>query len=189
MHQELVRKTLRGSDFPNINWQEQYKGWRAIRKLNYVDEVASEIKGKEPLVKKGKPYWEAKRMGATLKNFYKQKRHSYAEEFPDFHDSNLKRIFIVLDAGEKTPPRKDKNTPYAAETIKRHRRDILNNVARWTGEKKHIIANLLDTLIQRCRELKLIVVDSESLAVLKISTYVTTLVMNYIYTGRFSKNK
>jgi len=174
---------------PNINWQEQYKGWRAIRKLNYVDGLLAEIKDKEPLVKKGKPYWEAKRMSISLKNFYKKKRRSYAEEFPDFHDSNLKRIFVVLDSAGKTSGKKDKNTPYAAETIKRHRRDILNNVAHWTGEKKYIIAKLLDTLIQRCRELKLIVIDSESLAVLKISTYVTTLVMNYIYTGGFSKDK
>ena len=172
---------------PNLKWQAQYKGWKAIEKLNYVDELMSGIKDKEPLVKKGKKYWEASRMRITLKNFYKKKRRFYMEDFPDFHDSNLKKIFVSIESSERSS-RKNKDL-LAANTIRRYKKDILNNVAKWTGEKKYIINDLLDSIIQRCKALGLLSGESESLAVLRISTYITTLVMNYLYTGGFSREK
>jgi len=64
------------------------------------------IKSKEPLVESGKKYWEASRMRITLKNFYKKKRHSYMENFPDFHDSNLKEIFVFSESTEQSLDKK-----------------------------------------------------------------------------------
>ena len=173
---------------PGLDWPAQYKGWKAIHKLNYVSELMREIKDKEPLVKKGKKYWEACRMRITLRNLYKKKRHSYMEDFPDFHDSNLKKIFVFIEPSERDLHKKDKEL-LAAKIIGRYKKDILNNVAKWAGEKKYIINSLLDTIIQRCKALELKSSESESLAVLKISTYITTLVMNYLYTGGFSRRK
>ena len=173
---------------PGLKWQVHYKGWKALEKLNYVDGLMSEIKNKEPLVKRGKRYWEASRMRITLKNFYKKKRHSYMEDFPDFHDSNLKKIFVFAEPSGRSLGKKSKEM-LAASTIRRYKKDILNNVAKWTGEKKYIINDLLDTIIQRCKALGLLSGESESLAVLRISTYITALVMNYLYTGGFSREK
>ena len=168
---------------PGLNWQEQYKGWKAITKLNYIDQLMKELQNKEPLVISGKKYWQASRINTTLKSFYKKKRSSYAEEFPDFHDANLKKIFLYLGPNQK----KSKELLPAADIIKRYKKDILRNVAKWTGEKKYIIGELLDKIIKRCRQLKLVTEKNESLAVLEISIYITTLAMNYIHTGGFSK--
>lgn len=173
---------------PNLNWPLQYKGWKVMQKLNYVDELMGEIKAKEPLVKKSRKYWESSHMRITLRNFYKKKRRSSMEDFPDFHDSNLKKIFLFSESSESNLCKKNKEA-LAANIIRRHKKDILNNTARWTGEKKYIINGLLDTIIQRCAALGLFSGDSESLAVLKISTYVTALVMNYLYTGGFRRRK
>lgn len=169
---------------PNLDWRSQYKGWRAHVKLKYVDELMKEIKDKTPLVKKGKKCWQVSRLKSTLKNYYKKKRYFYAEDFPDFHDSNLKRIFSrVHSAAYKD---KEKLNLYPAQDlIKKHRKIILDSVSHWTGEKKYIINDLLETIIQRCRELKLVAHEEEVLAITKISTYLTTLIMNYMYTGRF----
>lgn len=173
---------------PGLKWQVQYKGWKALDKLNYVDELMNGIKDKEPLVKRGRRYWEASRMRITLRNFYRKKRHSYMEDFPDFHDSNLKKIFVFIEPPERGSSKKNKEM-IAAGTIRRYKKDILNNVAKWTGEKKYIISDLLDTIIQRCKALGLLSGESESLAVLRISTYITALVMNYLYTGGFRREK
>ena len=167
---------------PNFDWQNQYQGWKALEKLRYVDEVMQEIKDKEPLLKRGKKYWQASKTRITLRNFYKQKRIHYAEDFPDFHDSNLRRIFVVKG-------KKHRNVPLAADILRIYRKDIRDSVSRWTGEKKYIIDDLLKTLIKRCRELKLVAPDEESLTVLKISTYITTLVANYVHTGWFGGDK
>jgi hypothetical protein len=163
---------------PGLDWQSQYKGWRALTKLRYVDELVKEIKDKEPLIKKGKKYWPASSLRIKLKNYYKKKQYSYAEDFPDFHDANLKRIFV-----EKS--KDNKHLLGGADIIKKYRKEILETVSTWTGEKKYIINELLNTLIERCRELHLLCQDDEQLTMLKISAYITTLIMNYLYTGRF----
>jgi hypothetical protein len=173
---------------PNSRWQQRYQGWKAIEKLNYVDELMNQIKAKPPLVTKAKKYWQACRLRITLNNFYRRKRRSYQEDFPDFHDSNLKKIFPQAEPAERGPAKKNKDA-LAAFVIRRYKKDIRNSVASWTGEKKYIINDLLDTIIQRCQDLNLSSGDSESLAVLKISTYITTLIMNYLYTGGFSRKK
>ena len=161
---------------PAIDWRSQYKGWGALKKLEYVDEVINQIKDKEPLVKKGKKYWSIGRLKIKLKNYYRRKRKSWAEYFPDFHDANLKRIFLIDSQGQP-----------AFEIIKKYKKEILNNVSMWTGEKKYIAGELLDNLIERTRDLRLKAGTDETIAILKISTYITTLVMNYRYTGKFQK--
>lgn len=166
---------------PDSDWENKYKGWKALTKLRYIDEVMKEIKDKTPIVKKGKKYWHLESLRMTLKSFYKNKRQSYAEEFPDFHDANLKRIF--------SENYNNKKAMKAADLIKKHRKGILNSVSAWTGEKKYIIDRLLRTLIERCRALSLVIEESEEEAVLKITAYITTLIMNYIYTGAFSKEE
>ncbi len=174
---------------PDVDWRNQYKGWKAIEKLIYVDAIMGEIKGKEALEKKGKKYWQASKMRIALKTFYKKKRHSYAEEFPDFHDSNLKRMFTSLDSELSSASKKDKNSQLAANIVKKYKKEILSNVARWTGEKKYIINELLDKIIKRCRELKLLADKSESIVMLEVTAYITALVMNYTYTGGFRKEQ
>lgn len=164
---------------PGSNWENKYRGWKALAKLRYVDELIQEIKEKKPLVEKGKKYWHLSRLRITLNNYYKKKKQSYAEEFPDFHDTNLKRIFIESEGSKKEVT--------AADLIRRHRKSILNSVSTWTGEKKYIIDDLLKTLAERCRDLDLVIGEPEDVAILKISTYITALIMNYIYTGGFSK--
>ena len=57
------------------------------------------------------------------------------------------------------------------------------------GGVQLLIDDLLKKLMRRCSELHLAVAESESHAVLKISAYTTTLVMNYLYTGRLRGHK
>ena len=161
---------------PDTDWEAEYKGWKALGKLGYVDELMKEIREKEPLVKEGKQYWHASSRKIRLKNYYKRKRCYSAEDFPDFHDANLKEIFAE---------RKEENAhlPLAYKLIRIYRKNIINSVSHWTGEKKFIIDDLLKTLINRLKDLGLMVTDTESVAILRISTYLTTLIMNYMYTG------
>jgi hypothetical protein len=170
---------------PNVDWQNQYKGWKAVTKLKYVEALMKEIREKAPVVSKGVKYWQAKGVRSTLKNYYRRKRHFYAENFPDFHDSNLKKIFALPE--DKKRRRSKKSLPLAADIIKKYKKDITDIVARWTGERKYIIADLMDTIAERCRSLRLRTDAAESLVMLKVSTYVTTLVMNYLHTGRFGR--
>lgn len=163
---------------PGENWKEKYKGWKAYEKLEYVDKVMQSIAGKPALVSKGRLYWQWRGLSITLRNFYKKRQKLNQEDFPDFHDGNLKRIFKIR--GEET-----RGMPSAREIIKKYRREILNDLAHWTGEKKYIAGDLLKTINKRCRELRLVAADPEPVVVMKLIAYLTTLIMNYRYTGWF----
>jgi hypothetical protein len=163
---------------PSIDWRERYKKWKALKKLEYVDELMKEVSQKEPLKSKGQKLWQVSKSKMTLKTFYQKKRKFYAEDFPDFHDANLKKIF-----SEKKNP--DSET--AAGFLRHHRKTVLGSVSLWTGEKKYIINKLLRDLIDRCRELELCVSQPETDTMTKTSSYITTLIMNNLYTGSFTK--
>jgi len=167
---------------PGFDWHTHYRGWKAQEKLQYVDRVIQEIKDKPPLVKKGKKYRKASSLSLTLTNYYKNKKRTFAEDFPDFHDSNLIKIFSDKHKDYTRPP-------YAYSIIKKYKDNISDEVSIWTGEKKFIINDLLETMIARCKHLGLLNPMPEQEAVLKISVYVTALTMNYVHTGRFLRKK
>ena len=172
---------------PNYDWREKYKGWKALTKLECVDELMSSLKDKEPLVAKGKKYWEARKMRTTLKNYYKKKRRHYAENFPDFHDVQLEKMFEQLHTSEYSDysGKKRREIPFAAELLRRYRKQIVQSVALCTGERKYGIDELVKKITERCKALKLVLVGTESVAVLKVSTYITTLILNSMYTGKY----
>lgn len=167
---------------PHLDWQVQYKGWGALRKLKYVDKLMAEIQGKVPLVKSNEKFWRVSTLRIKLKNYYNKKRHFWAEEFPDFHDIFLRKNFIEQGLEHK-------NLPKAADVIRKHRRNILNSISRHSGEKKYVINDLLKDIQKRSRELKLVVAEDEPLMAMNLSAYITSLIMNYLYTGRFRGEK
>lgn len=167
---------------PNFNWRVNYKGWKAIAKLQYVEEVILEIKDKPPLVKSGRKYRKASTLNLTLASYYKKKKHIYAEDFPDSHDANLIKIFADKQ-------KDDAKLSSAYSIIKKYKDIICKNVSIWTGEKKFIINDLIEILIKRCKELKLLSPMPEQEAILKVSIYVTTLIVNYVHTGRFLRKQ
>lgn len=167
---------------PRLDWAKQYQGWKVLRKLEFVGRQMEEIRDKAPLVKTGKKHWQLKSLRVTLKNFYRKKRHLIAEDFPDFHDGNLRKIF-----GERDENSRVSHT--AVELIKQYKKNILSDVSVWTGEKKYVINDLLRNITKRCRELRLVGKEPEAIVLVHLSTYITTLVMNYRYTGWYRGNK
>lgn len=163
---------------PDSDWENRYKGWGALKKLRYVDELMTEVHQKPPAVPKGKKYWEASKIQKTLAKHYNIRKNTYAEGFPDFHDENLKKIFKVRDDTNS-------KSPTAASVLKHHKSALFKSLSRWTGEKKYIIDDLFKKITSRCQELSLVCDESEAVIMLRVATYFTTILMNYLYTGRF----
>jgi len=163
---------------PGDAWCAEYTTGKAVDKLLYVDALMKKIGHTRASVKKGKKHWRLSSLRITLKNYYKKKQDQWAEEFPDFHDVYLKKIF-----SEDVP--KTKKSVKAANFIKRFRKVVLDNVAICTSERKFLINDLLKVLVSRCAELKLYVASDDAVILTQVTAYVTALVMNYAYTGRF----
>jgi hypothetical protein len=65
----------------------------------------------------------------------------------------------------------------------------MNSVCQWTNEKKYRVNTLLARLIERCDQLDLHVAADNPQQNLQVSAYITTLVMNHLFTGKFKRTK
>ncbi len=174
---------------PNSNWHQTYQGWKALKKLQFVDGIMNEIKGTSPLKKKGRKLWDQKKLTITLEKYYRRKKALEQEEFPDFHDLQLNKIFKSLTQEEwlafNKERRKNKNLITAESLIRKYSKNLLNNVDRCTGERKYMISDLLKNISLRTKQLNMIVTQDQTNALMQLSVYVTSLVMNYVHTGWF----
>lgn len=162
---------------PGLDWSHQYRGWKALDKLQYVDDLMRKLAGKRPEVLSRAKMSEASRLRSRLEAYYKRRRRLYAEDFPEFFDADLRKLF----ADTSNAPDGER----AATFLRRSTKPILNAVANWTGEPKFTVNRLLRGLMERCAELDLRV-RSDS-AGLEIAAYLATLASHYSLTGKFKK--
>ncbi len=178
---------------PDVNWEERYRNWKAVDKLKFVDGLMKSIQGVAPIKSKGKKYWNVPSLKITLANFYKKKQLLIEEDFPDFHDRQLVKIFKSLNVQDfkvyKKQSKFDPELDDAAGFLQKYQSHIVYNVARTTGERRYIVHDLLKNIIRRCRQLRMIIPETKTMAAFQVSAYITSLVMNYIHTGWFRSSR
>jgi hypothetical protein len=116
-------------------------------------------------------------LNVTLKTYYARKRKLYEDTYPDFYDADLRQLFGA-PSGVK-----------ASTYLRRRRRRLLDSVCKWTNEKKFPVNKLLNRLIDRCDELGLRVLNDDPQQDFRVTAFITTLVMNYLFTGKFKRTK
>lgn len=132
---------------PGSRWRKQYRKWPAIKKLEQVDEFMQSIRGKKPVVSNRETTDPLSQLRKTLREHYRQKREHYGVELPSVYDADLRRLFTG------TPD--EKRMPTAAAFLSRIRGELRRAVAQWTGEYTYVIDQVIQEMIERCRELKL----------------------------------
>jgi hypothetical protein len=166
---------------PGFDWRERYHGWPALRKLEYVDELMRSLAGKPPLPLPEFQVADYNCLNVKLKTYYAKKRKEYEHSFPDFYDNDLRQLF---DASPEEPGRVK-----ASAYLRRHRRDLENAVCQWTNENKYRINKLLARLIDRCDQLGLNIKAYDPKQNFQVASYLTTLMMNHLFTGKFKRTK
>jgi len=116
-------------------------------------------------------------LNLKLKTYYARKRKLYEDTYPDFYDADLRALFAA-PAGLK-----------ASAYLRLRRRRLMNSVCQWTNEKKFRVNKLLSRLIDRCDQLGLHVLNDDPQQDFRVSAFITTLVMNYLFTGKFKRTK
>jgi hypothetical protein len=163
---------------PAEQWRSQYRGWKALKKLEFVDAMMEHARSHPPVVIKGRRLWEASRSRRTLEKYYAAKRRLYAEDFPDIYDGDLRSIFETGEPGDEN----------AAQFMRRLRNALIAAVAHWTGQRKYIGSELVKKLISRCRELALPAPREHTKLLIELASYLSTLVTNHLHTGRFKRS-
>jgi len=156
-------------------WRRRYRDWPALRKLEYVDRVMSELRGKPRAIRKRDRVDDLPEIQVTLREHYQKKREHYALQWPPDYDRELLRIF-------SSEPRYD-SRPGAAGFLLRHRRALCQEVAEGTGVHQYAIDQMLLQMINRCRELKLRLPLTRDHTWQKVLISLTVQTMNGVHTG------
>lgn len=161
---------------PRFKWRERYKGWGALEKLEYVDELMAEIADEPPPVRTRERYEPLSRVGTTLREHYDQRRAYYEEDHPGFYDRDLRKLFSDRPEHRKNPS--------AASFLRRHRVRLRETVAYWTGQPTYTIDVVIRDMIARCHKLELRVASPEADLGKDAAILVTVQTMNFLHSGR-----
>ena len=164
---------------PERQWRARYRGWKALDKLEYVNELMVEAAGmRRPRVRApSRRISAASRMRKTLARYYAERRKRYAEDYPDVYDVDLRAIF----GGEPSEES-------AAHWLRRARKTVVPSIVRWTGEHKYTVDHLVRKLTMRCEQIGLMAPKNQARATMELSAYVAALVTNHLHTGRFKRS-
>jgi hypothetical protein len=155
---------------PNSQWKTRYAGWPATRKLRYVDRLMKEVAKRRAPGRKPVLHAEARTMQSTLKSYYERKFRVYQLGDLSFASRQLREIFRPSRSASPLRP--------ASALIRRYKRRLVDSIAEWSGERPSQVENVVAALARLCDEARLVVRDPVEETLLRLSSFVTTLVVN-----------
>ncbi|MGZ3690075.1 MAG: putative zinc-binding metallopeptidase [Pseudobdellovibrio sp.] len=162
------------------DWKKDYTKWPvALAKLEYIEKLAKESIALKMTDEKGRLPSQVSKLNTTLEKYYQKRKREQADDYPDFYDSDLNLIFN----GEPSLKRETS----AGRFMTRHRKAIVATVAWATNEKKFTIDSLVKRLKERCDKLDLKLGKSETQTTMEVASFLTSLVKNYLFTGKFKR--
>lgn len=160
---------------PGSRWRTRYRGWPALRKLEVVDAMMADIAGAAPVVRTRRQVEPVQRVKTTLREHYLEKRMRYADTFPDFFDADLRKIF--------SDESRYRAHPTAASFLRRHRTELREAVAKWTGAHAYTVDQVLQDMMARSRELHLRLAMPQNAARSEAAMMLTVQTMTYLQGG------
>ena len=161
---------------PKSNWRRRYKGWGAMKKLNCMDELMTEIKDQKPAVRRKIIDHPQSKITTTLRDHYESKRAYYGLDYPDVYDAHLFKLFT------NNPEHAQKMK--ASAFIRKTRKDVRKAVAPWTGTYQYNINQLIDEILERVNELDLHLRLPFEESKQQFISMLSLVTIEYIHSGR-----
>jgi hypothetical protein len=161
---------------PKMDWRRIYKGWEALKKLEYMDEIMSRISRKQSLVGKAVEYGALSSLKYTVGQHYARKKKFYSAEWAAAFDVELRKIFTQR-SGMKTQP--------AYKFLKRIRPGIRRSISEILDVPQYTVDQLLNELVKRSIRLNLFLRLSEEEAFKRILVIVTAQIINLLNSGYY----
>jgi hypothetical protein len=131
---------------PQSRWRQTYAEWPALRKLEALDTMVRDVGDLPPFVRSTDRPDSLPKQRITLREFYRRKKATYAKE-PWRFDRELKLVFAPAAATARRE--------HAATFLLRERVALRARVSSLTGQYRYVVDQVLETMVQRCRELDL----------------------------------
>jgi len=166
---------------PKSNWRRRYRGWPAMKKLLLVDRFAREAAEKEPVVARGRPDITADQMKMTVGQYIDlsaARTRALYETALDHHPED-----ILL-----RPSAAPRGSRPAWEIVEEHRVALTNTIATWTGVRRAVVRELVDSITAAARKGGFRGVrGKEKEYLVHLTAYTTALAANYLTRGKFHK--
>jgi hypothetical protein len=161
---------------PSSRWRRDYAGWPALKKLHYVDELMSELQDATLKVRTREVIEPLAENTRTLREFYRRELARFAIESTSAYDDQLLRIFV---------PRKIALRSVSATVIVRALRPTVTR--RLTHDARihaYQVHNVVRMIIDRCRELDLVVRGTQRDAKAALPRLIEHIVFDTLYRRR-----
>ena len=127
---------------PRSRWRSRYADWPALGKLEFVEDVMREVRGRRPPVRCRDEIEPLAADTHTLAQHYRRKRARYRRMRRSLADEMIRRVF-----GE---PRGARHSVSAATFMRRVKQDVRRAVRRQSAASDYAIHQVLRLIIDRC---------------------------------------
>ncbi len=136
---------------PGSRWRHDYRGWPALRKIEYVDQLMRTLEGVTPPVRSRARPEHLPRLRRTVGEYYAEKRERFEGVGNEVWDEDLLRLFSRGAGGRA----RHGGGESAAAFLRRARCRVRRRVARCTARHEYAIDLVLREMTTRCRQLGL----------------------------------
>lgn len=154
---------------PKSAWRRQYAGWPALKKLEYVEQAMTALRGVRPYVQARHHVEPIKMDRRTLREHYAVMLRHYSGDDADKIDRILGHVF--------TRRRSRVNQMRASTFLRRNGPRLRRRVAARVDASDYLIKELLDHLIERSRSLRLLVRGEKRKAVRRAERLLVVLTL------------
>jgi putative zinc-binding metallo-peptidase len=161
---------------PRYNWRRTYRLYPgALRKLEFVDDIVHELRREEPAIEQ-KPYLfePLEEYTLTVRQFLKvSSTRPYRLKATGYIDSDLFELFWQSPS-PRDLARRRRDYVLADNFIRKHKRNVVAQVSRWTGAEDQVVKDLLDKCRARADALDLWVrKDQREKKLVEFTSYVS----------------
>ena len=161
---------------PKSKWRKRYAEWGAMRKLEYIDRIARELRDQPPPRRDGRTDVTTDEMEQTVEEML---REYHVDETPMVE--NLALDADLIDIFESPG---DEDAGLATDLLRRHKRTVVDKVTYWTGVRRSLARALVDAVEQRLGDLQLCSSrDRSRQQMIELTVYITALAMTFL-TGK-----
>jgi hypothetical protein len=161
---------------PRYNWRRAYQRYPgALRKLEFVDFIVHELRREAPLIDQAPyPFEPLDECQLTVRQFFKVgSTRPYRLKATGYIDPDLLELFWQSPS-RRDERRRRRDYVLADNFVRKHKRNIVAQVSRWTGVDDQVVKDFLDKCSARARALDLWVrKDRRDKTIVELTTYVS----------------
>jgi len=161
---------------PKSAWSTEYRGWHALRKLRYVDELMAEIRGEKPPVTSRAIIEPLNGNRGTLREHYAAKRRSLDSADARRYDNRLRKVFGLHYEHPGSLP--------AASFIRQVRPQLHRLLVRRSHLHPYLVHHVMRLLIRRARDLDLVVAGPLRVTERELFALLERVLFDFVRRGR-----